>query len=427
MTKEWNKEAHDHVFSALREMLKWEPFYAHLAFNLPWVQKSLKNDIFSTDGASVVYDPDKIMALMSDPYSPLEFNSHIGARNQPEVMWALPEKIITALAAATLTRIALRHPFRAERWGMSNPERQDIASDSAIFHIVGDIFGRFPSKAHAERIKDASRMVFEQIYDRIKLPPTPPKPPAGGVGGSGMSAPGSGADGGSKPHSAFGNPVDGEGDSEADTAEIEEGIKQAVERASKKAKEAGKLPGKLMAEIERVNATKKDWREELRMFLGGGQSKEQSWSKPSRRHIADDLYLPGMPPSGPGVVVLAIDTSGSVDDSLLSRFVAEINKVNEDLQPEEIHVVCCDTHVQWSECFGPYDSVIAKPLGRGGTRFSPVFEWVKKMGIEPKALLYFTDLECSDFGTKPDYPVRWVLWPDGSNRAPPFGEVIKMD
>ena len=426
MSKEWNKEAHEHVFRALRGMLAKEPFYAHLAFNLPWVQKTLKDDLISTDGVSVLYDPDRVISLMAQD-GPIAFAAYIGALDQPALAAQSADNILRSLLGATLTRIALRHPFRAERWGMPEEQKKAIASDSAIYSIVKSTFGDWPSKGMVERIKDSSSLVFEQIYDRVRLPPKPPQQPQRGPGGAGMSEPGDEKGEGSEPHSAFGNPMDGERDpAGGDPTEQEENIKQAVERASKKAKDAGKLPGNLMAELEKTNASKKDWREELRVFLGGGQSKEQSWSKPSRRHIADDIYLPGMPPSGPGVVVLAIDTSGSVDDRLLSRFVAEINKVNEDLQPEEIHVVCCDTQVQWSECFGPYDSVVAKPLGRGGTRFSPVFQWVQKMGIQPKALLYFTDLECSDFGNKPDYPVLWVKWPDGSDRAPPWGQVINM-
>ena len=121
-----------------------------------------------------------------------------------------------------------------------------------------------------------------------------------------------------------------------------------------------------------------------------------------------------------------MDTSGSVDDKLLSRFMAEVEKINVDLQPEEIWVVATDTRIQWKEKFGPYDTVYCKPLGRGGTDFTEAFTWLQNSGIDPKAVVFFSDLCVSRFGPKPNCPVLWVLWPDGSDSPPPFGEVIKM-
>ena len=111
MTKQWNKEAHDHVFRALRAMLAKEPFYAHLAFNLPWVQKEMKNDVISTDGLSIIYDPEKVMALMKNGSDfGLEFTAFFAKDNSPSNFYAKASDIMRALQGATLTRVALRHP-----------------------------------------------------------------------------------------------------------------------------------------------------------------------------------------------------------------------------------------------------------------------------------------------------------------------------
>ena len=420
---EWNKEAHAHVIGALRSMLATEPFYAHLAFNLPWVQVPLKGDLISTDGVSVRYDPEKVMSLMASSLTEIQILTR-GKDYTPILKAEFSDVILRNLLAATLTRIALRHPFRAERWGMKEEQKQVIASDSTIYNIVKASFGYFPSQANDNQISDSDTMVFEQIYDRVKLPPKPPQP----EGGAGMTQPGQGSGEGSQPHSAFGNPMPGEGDNPAqgDLGEAEEDIKQAVEKAASRAREAGKMSPNLLAQLMKVGESKKDWREDLRIFLGGGEIPQQSWSKPNRRFIADDIYLPGNPKEGPGKVVLFIDTSGSVDDKLLSTYIAEVEKINVDLQPEEIWVVATDTRVQWVGNFSPYEQVTCKPLGRGGTDFTAAHKWLEASGINPKAVVWFTDLEVHNFGPQPPCETLWVVWPNGSTKAPPWGRRIDM-
>jgi predicted metal-dependent peptidase len=63
--------------------------------------------------------------------------------------------------------------------------------------------------------------------------------------------------------------------------------------------------------------------------------------------------------------------------------------------------------------------------GRGGTRFTPVFDYVEEHDLQPDALVYFTDLGCSDYPDDPGYPVIWAA----TERAtkPPFGDVIDID
>ena len=68
-----------------------------------------------------------------------------------------------------------------------------------------------------------------------------------------------------------------------------------------------------------------------------------------------------------------------------------------------------------------------KPKGFGGTRFSPVFEYVEKQGIVPLALLYLTDLECGETITDPGYPVLWVSPSYCQYPAKVFGSHIKLD
>jgi len=66
--------------------------------------------------------------------------------------------------------------------------------------------------------------------------------------------------------------------------------------------------------------------------------------------------------------------------------------------------------------------------GRGGTRFEPVFDYVRDNGIEPECLLYFTDLFPCDTPDPDwaDYPVLWVA-PEGARGSDPsFGTVVEL-
>ena len=62
--------------------------------------------------------------------------------------------------------------------------------------------------------------------------------------------------------------------------------------------------------------------------------------------------------------------------------------------------------------------------GRGGTSFSPVFEYVKNEKINPKVLIYYTDGGDAHFPEKPPaYPVIWALTKD---KTVPWGKKIVM-
>jgi hypothetical protein len=48
---------------------------------------------------------------------------------------------------------------------------------------------------------------------------------------------------------------------------------------------------------------------------------------------------------------------------------------------------------------------------------------VDENGIEPKGLIYLTDLCCNSFPVEPDYPVLWVT---DLQKAAPFGETLRI-
>jgi predicted metal-dependent peptidase len=114
--------------------------------------------------------------------------------------------------------------------------------------------------------------------------------------------------------------------------------------------------------------------------------------------------------SGVGIIVIGVDTSGSIGQEELEQFAGEITAISDEAQPEAIHVVYCDAAVQSTQEFAPSEPIRLEPKGGGGTNFCPVFEWVANNGIAPACLIYLTDLCCHSYPEVPEYPVLWASW-----------------
>ncbi len=171
---------------------------------------------------------------------------------------------------------------------------------------------------------------------------------------------------------------------------------------------------------------KVDWRTLLRHFVEMASRNDYCWLPPSRRYLSQGICLPSLHAKELGRIVIAVDTSGSIDTVALEQFAAEVSAVLEALDTL-IDVVYCDAQIQGHERFDRQDlPLVMNPVGGGGTDFRPVFEWVAQQGAEPRCLVYLTDLECYRFPAHaPDYPVLWVQ--TGHDAMPvPFGEIVQM-
>ena len=131
--------------------------------------------------------------------------------------------------------------------------------------------------------------------------------------------------------------------------------------------------------------------------------------------------------SGEASLVVAIDTSGSIPREALERFVEEVDALKGQIRAS-IALLLCDAALAPGAPlrFFPWER-IALPdgvSGGGGTRFTPVFEWVEQEPLRPDALLYFTDAEGEFPDRAPDYPVMWLVM---GNAPVPFGERVPFN
>ncbi len=201
---------------------------------------------------------------------------------------------------------------------------------------------------------------------------------------------------------------------------------QAMIQAALNAREAGRLPAGLERLVLETLAPRLDWRELLQRFIFRSARSDYSWLRPNQRHLHHNLYLPSLANHQLGEIVLAVDTSGSIEERQLQRFAAEIGTILEQC-PATVHLLSCDMQIVRHEEFQPNDPpILLKPAGGGGTDYRPVFALVERTGMRPDCLIYLTDLECELFPERsPLYPVLWLHTGTGGT-MPPFGEVIRL-
>ncbi len=123
-------------------------------------------------------------------------------------------------------------------------------------------------------------------------------------------------------------------------------------------------------------------------------------------------------------LAVALDTSGSIDRELLSRFLAEIAAICEFNQRNLVLIIGdAAVHqireIDWMDT--ARELLEIKYSGGGGTDFRPLIEAASEYELD--VLVYFTDLY-GETGNEPDFPVIWAT--HGAAGKVPWGEQIKL-
>lgn len=201
-------------------------------------------------------------------------------------------------------------------------------------------------------------------------------------------------------------------------------IVRSIRRAVKGAKHFGNLPVELEMEVKELLRQRQDWRSHLAAWMQQIAREDYSWTRPNKRYLASGIYLPSLHVEALGPIVYAIDTSGSITQQELDEAADEATAVCDQVSPERVHVVYCDTQVQGVDVFERDDLLRFARKGGGGTAFQPVFDWVEKQDEPPVGVVYFTD-GLGPFPEKqPEYPVLWLV---KGPVVPPWGEHVRLD
>lgn len=197
---------------------------------------------------------------------------------------------------------------------------------------------------------------------------------------------------------------------------------QLAQTALDKAISMSALPDGLERLIPLAPKALIDWRSELRDSIGGYYISDYTFIPPSKKLLYQGIYLPGAH-SRHLELAIAIDSSGSVDEGMLSQFIAEIESITELFGSYTIELMVCDEKIRSHQSFTNGESLSYALTGGGGTDFSPVFEWIETWMHPPKVLLYFTDLEGKFPPYEPHYETLWITSKEGEV---PFGRVVMM-
>lgn len=190
-------------------------------------------------------------------------------------------------------------------------------------------------------------------------------------------------------------------------AAINESIVNSVSRI--KSKDYGKLPGGLQEYINLLVESLKpnvNWRRVLRIFTASSSRTrlKNTIRRPSKRYGT----TPGIKIQSKQKILVAIDTSGSVNEDELREFFGELYHIWK--QGAEIYVVECDTHIhnQYHYTGRPPELI----SGRGGTDFNAPIEFANEKHM-PDAIVYFTDGYAPAPSIISRKPILWMVTGQG--------------
>lgn len=173
-----------------------------------------------------------------------------------------------------------------------------------------------------------------------------------------------------------------------------------------------------------------DWASLVSSLLSE-DTNDYTFSQPDRRFLESEYILPAQSSMDRlKDVVFAYDTSGSITEEDMEAYYMETLNLFNNFSSLQGWIAICDAYLHSFSEVNPQQSFDEfNFMGGGGTSFIPPIEEIKKRGLKPKALFYFTDLEGEFPSEEPDYPVFWLVKSNiGDNYEPyaPFGRVIKF-
>lgn len=367
----------DKILKARTALVLDQPFFGSLALRMILVEDASFTTA-AVDGVSMFYNPEFIESLTN--------------------------KELIGVIAHEVLHLALGHLWRM---GSREYKRWNSATDYTINDTLKESGFTLPEGCLLD--SSFAELSAEEIYSRL------PESPDGDSNGK-DGQPGQG-DGKSDPGGcgSFMPPK-----TEAESKELESTWKAATAQAASISK--GKLPGDLKRQIDDMLNPSVPWHILLRDFVEKSAKNDYDWTRPNRRYINTGIILPSLVSEELPELVIAVDTSGSIDMKALNHFAAEASNVL-SAYDTTIRVIYCDTQIQHEEVFTRADMPMKmNPKGGGGTKFTPVFDHISKEGYTPACLIYFTDLY-GDFPThEPDYPVMWLT--DSKDMQAPFGKTV---
>ena len=209
---------------------------------------------------------------------------------------------------------------------------------------------------------------------------------------------------------------------------IKDNITEGLQKSSNtKSKGHGQNPGDFIQRIKVTGDGKVKWNYILNRLIRRTLSANYipSFKRTSRRY--GELVKGKIKNHKIDNIIVAVDTSGSIDTELHERFMKEIILIRRMFKVD-IRYIQCDTRVVQDIKLKRYTNIEDIEIkGGGGTDFRPVFEYIKKKNYKPNAILYFTD-GCGDYPESSNIDTLWILDDEPPEYyQPPFGYKLYLN
>ena len=215
-----------------------------------------------------------------------------------------------------------------------------------------------------------------------------------------------------------------EDSSDIDEKTLQEFTEQFINNAQK-----GSIPNYLASMISSLKNSKGElpWNLYLKRLMGAVESNKKKTITRRNRRQPDRLDLRGQLRSHKAKIVVALDISGSISDQEFNQAIQEVLDIVKNYN-YEIMIVECDSEIR-----RVYNVKSVKDLKdriniRGGTRFTPVFEYANHHKVN--LLVYFTDGKGEEklLTIPKGYKTLWVISGRGDKLSlkEPYGAVKKL-
>ncbi len=153
----------------------------------------------------------------------------------------------------------------------------------------------------------------------------------------------------------------------------------------------GEIPDGLEEAVERIRQSPElPWQKILRNLVGTIPAPYRKTVTRKNRRQPDRLDLRGSLPRYETELVVAVDTSGSMDSVDLRKSVNEIFEILKQTR-HKVTIIECDAKLQRVYELERPSDIRTVFKGRGGTKFSPVFKYIREHDLRNALLVYFTD------------------------------------
>jgi predicted metal-dependent peptidase len=410
----------DEISRAAFSLLLKEPFYAHLLAGIP---REVSDRV---ETAGTAWDGQQVRIRVN----PTFFLGDITASQR------------TGVLKHEILHVAFRHVFRGSD---RHPKVFSVAADLVVNQLVKPqpLPGGYPKLSDFPDLDLEPDLSVDEYYN-ILMALLLEMRQAGFGGGAGGSPGDDSADNGSAdwaddtsaPQSAAAlgkllSGQEGRGD-DSGWHDGNDGIsaagRYAVGNLLLRARERmpphqwGTLPAALVSELQLILAERQpkvDWKRMVRIFCASsGRSRIRHTIKRISKRYGT---RPGIKVQRLQRLLVAVDTSGSIDQEMLEDFFTEVHAVWK--VGATVVIVECDADVQRSYDYrGKTPSGVS---GGGGTEFEPVFRWMQTQ--RPfDGVLYLTDGYGPAPTIRPNCKLLWVLSSDGSSHGLPFGPTIRI-